>query len=908
MKLLKYIIGICSLTIGLIIAFGYAGQNLVSSLESKKLIISEFKAAIGAVGYPDAQVDLDEITWGGVFHPLSIHVDKSIIRDNDKELVLTDLVLGVGLLGLVAGRKELKHVAVRDCSLFFKDKAILGAEFEIIHQVNRVAIRVNRLAADVCDLSYIHPVFTPLRGVNCHANIEIAADYNFKEISRGVVKVSLGEGSIVVPPFYPNKTPIQQAKFEVKFTPSKIALTQCTIKTQDAFAQIYGAIKGRSVLTDLRNGAEVTLNMQGNLDRLPVDQINVYWPQGLAPKPRHWVTTNLSKGEATNAIVHLKGKLKLVDQLKFEVVSLSGNIDAKGVDVAYLGNLPKITNTSGHCQYTKSNFVIDAQGTCEGMTVKNAHLDISQLDQETHHIDIDLEVEGGVKPALSLISQKPLQLPQKLGLNPDLFEGEAKTHLLLSFPLSDTAGLDSVSVKSTSIIKNAQLIHPKLNQIMSQGDLNLSVSNNLLSVDGTAVVFGHPAEIKAHKNLKNDDRSLIVDGKDTKNDPNLGAFFMSFSNGRVSGYADLTKIAYDIPIALFMKEGGEKGALNFSGQYENDVLTLSDWDLVFGSARATGMAVLNPDKEQEITLKQAKIGELIASAQIRVHNKEINVNANLDKVDLDHVFHHYSTDESPSNWSVTADLNVKKMILSDKINFGPSKIIYTDKQGDLTSLKIQSNDPGKFEVYISPEQDHLKSIMLSCDNAGDILDYFMPNNDFEGGSLNLVGQLSGQPGERLFKAEVDLRDFVAVKAPVLAQIISLSSLDGILRTLSGQGVSFSNTIGRLEVNKDQVTLRDIHASGPSIALTLNGTVNLVTDNVAIEGELFPVNSVNMALSYIPLLGTMLGGSKNRGIISTAFRVRGKRQDPVITANPLSTIAPQSVKDLYNNRDKDAPIP
>ena len=122
-----------------------------------------------------------------------------------------------------------------------------------------------------------------------------------------------------------------------------------------------------------------------------------------------------------------------------------------------------------------------------------------------------------------------------------------------------------------------------------------------------------------------------------------------------------------------------------------------------------------------------------------------------------------------------------------------------------------------------------------------------------------------------------------------------------MRTLTGQGVSFSNTVGYLEWRNDKVTLKDIHASGSSIALTLDGTVNLLTDNIAIEGELYPINSLNVMLANIPLVGQVLGGGKSRGVFATAFNLTGKRQNPVISANPLSTIAPQSVKELYKQQ-------
>ena len=897
MKLLRYFLSIVLIFIG---AGGIFVKNYMSSPEIQKIIKQELELALTEIGGADLQVNVTGAEWAGLSHPFSITIKQTQIKNIKHEATLKDLTLGIDVLRLLRGTPHLKRLAIPHFTISNKHKKFVSGELDAIIDLPKIALRVNRIDLDLSDLADIHPTLSPLSGIFCPASFTISADYDGHEIRRGVLRGTIGAGDIIFPPYYPKKTPLEEVKFEITLTPSKIKLVHLTLQTQDALAQLSGTIRSKSILTDFREGRDLKLSMKGNLDRLPVDLIDVYWPQGLASNARRWVTTNLSKGQAQSAIIRMKANLRGGASPDLTISELSGNIDAKGVDVAYLGDLPKVVNTSGHCRYTKANFIIDAQGTCDGMTVKDAHLDISRLDQTHGHMDIDLKVAGGLKPALNLISQKPLELTQKLGLDPKLFDGQAETHLKLSFPL-DNSTLDDVIVNSTSSIKHASVTHPKIGRLMEGGLLDLVVTNQQLNLKGTALVAGHSSDIQASKSFTSNDRKLIINGKDTSHNPWFGAFEASLVNGKIYGTVDLSKSTFDIPVALFIKEPNTPGKLSLSGQYNDGNLALSEWKVEFNDAVAHGSGKLAAPTPSEIIIKSIIVGSLRGQGKVTINDHHLDISGKIKEIDLDHLYHHYNSEGEDLPFSINADLEIDRLSLGKKLNFGEARARITQSKSELTSLKLTSVKPDVLEVFVTPEKSGVKDIILSCQNAGDVLDYFMPNSDFEGGSLNLVGQFSGKPGARTLKAEIDLRDFVAVKAPVLAQILSISSLDGIIRTLSGQGVNFSNTVGHLEWGNDQVVLKDIHASGSSIALTLNGTINFVTDKIAIDGELYPINSLNVMLAHIPLVGHVLGGEKNRGVFATAFKLTGKRQDPSISANPLSTIAPQSIKELYKQQ-------
>jgi hypothetical protein len=53
----------------------------------------------------------------------------------------------------------------------------------------------------------------------------------------------------------------------------------------------------------------------------------------------------------------------------------------------------------------------------------------------------------------------------------------------------------------------------------------------------------------------------------------------------------------------------------------------------------------------------------------------------------------------------------------------------------------------------------------------------------------------------------------------------------------------------------------------------------------------PAYTINSVLGNIPLLGTLLVGRKGEGVFAINFRVSGPAEDPSVSVNPLTALAP-----------------
>ena len=96
-----------------------------------------------------------------------------------------------------------------------------------------------------------------------------------------------------------------------------------------------------------------------------------------------------------------------------------------------------------------------------------------------------------------------------------------------------------------------------------------------------------------------------------------------------------------------------------------------------------------------------------------------------------------------------------------------------------------------------------------------------------------------------------------------------------------------------------IELRDGRAFGPSLGITVDGEIDRRSDQLTLSGTLVPAYTINSVLGSIPLIGTLLIGRQGEGIIALTYSVRGPIEDPNISVNPLSALAPGFLRNFFS---------
>jgi len=146
-------------------------------------------------------------------------------------------------------------------------------------------------------------------------------------------------------------------------------------------------------------------------------------------------------------------------------------------------------------------------------------------------------------------------------------------------------------------------------------------------------------------------------------------------------------------------------------------------------------------------------------------------------------------------------------------------------------------------------------------------------------------------------------DFALKDTPVFTKVLSLASLTGMVDMLTGEGLTFSHLTAPFTYTFSTKNLATDGARmfGSVLGMTVSGRYNLVDDVVQAKGMVIPAYSLNKFLGNIPLVGKVLAG-KDGTIFATNYEVSGTIDKPVVSINPLSTLAPNSIKELFSSED------
>ena len=114
----------------------------------------------------------------------------------------------------------------------------------------------------------------------------------------------------------------------------------------------------------------------------------------------------------------------------------------------------------------------------------------------------------------------------------------------------------------------------------------------------------------------------------------------------------------------------------------------------------------------------------------------------------------------------------------------------------------------------------------------------------------------------------------------------------ILATLSnGNGITFQRLEIPFTALDDAYTIREARAVGSALGITAEGTVDRAAGRLDLRGTVVPAYTINSVLGSIPLLGTLLVGRKGEGVFAANFKISGSPDDPSVSVNPLSVLAP-----------------
>ncbi len=200
-----------------------------------------------------------------------------------------------------------------------------------------------------------------------------------------------------------------------------------------------------------------------------------------------------------------------------------------------------------------------------------------------------------------------------------------------------------------------------------------------------------------------------------------------------------------------------------------------------------------------------------------------------------------------------------------------------------------------------------RRLTARADDAGQVfrLIGFFPN--MQGGKMQLDVNLDGS-GAIEKNGRLNVRSFAILGDPVSGE--AAGAFEGMgnrnQRRVERARLEFDSMNAPFALGNGQVIVKEADLRGQVLGVVVTGHADFGRQLVDIGGTYVPLQGLNSAIGYIPILGQILAGPRGEGVIGVTFRVAGPMSRPQITVNPASII-PGILREMMKMNNPDPRI-
>lgn len=686
------------------------------------------------------------------------------------------------------------------------------------------------------------------------------------------------------------------------------------------------------------------------IDEITLDELKAYWPPGIKPNTNRWITQNLNGGRISDATFEIEFAGSQLTALA--VSGLGGQAALSGIAVSYMRGMPPVLDTRGTASFSQDEVLIDVaggrveqEGSINNLDVQEARIRLHGLSRQADAADIDIRVAGNLQDAIFLIDHEPLGYATALGVRPASTAGKAEVLLSIDFPLIQDLSLSEVQISATASLRETSIAQAGLGLDLEAGQFSLTVDNAGLDVTGTAALGGIRTGLAWRENfgsgafkrqyaldavLENGQRELIGLGQPIFAPPyvdgpiRLEAIY-TVSNDAENDLvieADLRDAALRVPEVNWQKPAGIEAV--FSSEIAisgNQLVAMRRFDLMSQAADLQLSGSLGFADDQSLDTVS------IVGAQVGSNQFDLNARQAADGI-LDIAINGEILD-GRTFWSSLRSSNRTRSFgdddaVDEKMPFrftGTLGRVLLSNAGELrdvdaavvqtptglSQIRIDSRvtDTDRFVLSLT-ESDGIRRFEATSGNGGAVLKALGLGDDFIGGSFLVAGRVEESGA---VNGALSIDSFKLVDAPLLARLLSVASLTGIVDELQGTGISFSKINLPFNYSNQVFAIEDGAMYGPSIGLTAKGKYDLANSTLDGSGTIVPAYAVNSALGAIPIVGPIFtGGEEGGGLFAATYTMRGNPDGGEITVNPLATLTPGFLREIFKVFDPPPAVP
>jgi hypothetical protein len=763
------------------------------------------------------------------------------------------------------------------------------------------------------------------------------------QLIEGACNIDMGKGELDLSLAKLLPLPITSGNLTILATPHHIELKNASLLSDEMLLHLSGNLASPLSPLGLKSLFKPgqTLDVQGKVEDLLLDHLAALWPENLAHLAREWLIENLRKGTLTEATFTFKGH---GEESGLIVDNLQGTLAGEGAEVTYLKGLPPAQKVKAAATFDKQGFYIKLySGEVDNIHIKEGQIKISGLDTDNEALNLNIKAKGPLPDVLDIINHKPLEYASYGGINPKKTKGNGEVSLTVDFPLLANLQFKDVKMTLKGAFKGVELerkITDELTVQVKEGDFTVNLTQNQMQIQGKGNVNKLPSNLTyTHFFTDSKPYELLIQLETTASfeDFNrLGFDYRNYGKGptkakvtyelekeeksRLTVDLDTTHASLVFPPLEWEKKVGEKGELSFELIFkEGHLVKMKDLKMLSPSYSLQGEVLFSNKAWKSILLSEFKGPH--TETQIVLYTPKENVyevtfkghSVNLEKF-LEYV-------EKEEHTKDQTRIDIKLFAEVDQLRLGEDKIFYSVKasadlflQGQDTkwnsvSLRAKAGTgtalrgdmahvSGGILFDIKPGPDNTQSLLVRANDAGQFLKNLSIYEGIQGGYITIKAKRKDHgPYEGIFK----VIDFEAKEVPLLARFAALLSPMGIVNFVAGtKMIPMDRFVSNFHFSDDFVTVKNGVGKSMALGFTVDGKLDRTKRLFALKGNIIPARFLNSILSNIPIIGSLINGGEGEGLFAIAYTVKGSFDNPEVSLNPLSALAPGFIRKIFQS--------
>jgi hypothetical protein len=675
-------------------------------------------------------------------------------------------------------------------------------------------------------------------------------------------------------------------------------------------------------------GPSPMVSLEATFSPMEASALKQIWAPFIAWGARHWVLQHVNDGKLTAgrfdanlpvSFIFARNKPPITDE------NLRLDIDFEDGEFTSYGELPPVKHAYGSAVLSGSAFKVSLDkgevATSAGglVTVDSGSFSVANTFlRGGAEGQIEGELSGDAAGIGEIANSKPFLALQRRQLNPSDLSGPVNASVSVTTPLRPGVTEAEVNWKVSVTGKGIASKAPIEGRTFSDADVTITASPEAVSIKGKAKINGVPADVAltqplgqggavsgpgertARLTLDDAARKRLGIGLDQVLGGTVDLQISNIEDGSKGQHydLDLRRAKVVMPGLGWAKAIGVPATLTFDvkpveggNSVENIHLDGADFGFTGTAKLDSGLSLvsadldhfsLHPGDSLAFQLTRTKTGYGIVA-----HGASFDLKGVLDQLEN-------NGDHDVTAPDVTIDARVDRLTGFNQQVIAGARLTMASGGGYVHQHNIAGAIGGADLKVAYSDTSQGASLLVSSEDAGNVLRYINLYTRVDGGRLSITGQRDGAEGPMIGSLEVI--NFNLMNEQAVSQIATPRPGGP---TVNLSHAHFDRLVARFQKLDRRINIDDGLLRGSNTGATFNGRFDLAASRMAINGTLIPAYDFNDALGHIPIVGMILtGGVGGGGIFGLTFRIEGSLNGAHFIVNPLSVVAPGIFRKIF----------